>query len=257
MYGHAGFAALYLVSGLAGSLATSLRANAVSAGASGAIFGVFGAFGAFLFLHRNRLDKEQVSKQARGLMIFLVYNIWFGVTAKGIDLVAHFGGLVAGFGVGLALELGTHEDQSTSRRSILVALLGTALMFGVAMVAPQPTNSLISFAAVETPVLARWNQLVPQIQSSSIPDDKLAEIIEKELLPPWRAAHKEFEKEDRSSDRAEMLEYMTAREEGWDLMAKGLRAQDQDLVMQGRKRFSDADAVISRMNLRRTLSNRK
>src|SRR5688572_25374045 len=34
MYGRAGFVAIYLVSGLAASLATSLRANVVSAGAS-------------------------------------------------------------------------------------------------------------------------------------------------------------------------------------------------------------------------------
>src|SRR5690606_32862948 len=63
MYGHAGFAALYLVSGLAGSLASSIRGQAVSAGASGAVFGIFGAFGAYLFLHRDRLDREQVSRQ--------------------------------------------------------------------------------------------------------------------------------------------------------------------------------------------------
>ena len=44
-----------------------------------------------------------------------------------------------------------------------------------------------------------------------------------------------------------MLEYLAAREEGWELMAKGLRAQDSDLVQQGMKRFSDADSAIARI----------
>ena len=157
MYGRAGFVALYLVAGLAGSLATSLRSNVVSAGASGAIFGVFGAFGAFLLLHRDRLDKEEVTKQSRGLLIFLVYNLYIGITAQGIDVVAHLGGLGAGFLAGLALELGTHTGPSTIRRSLAVAVIGCALVFAATLIAPRPVNALADLAEVEGVVLERWN----------------------------------------------------------------------------------------------------
>ena len=249
MYGRAGFIALYLVSGLAASLATSLRANVVSAGASGAIFGVFGAFGAFLFLHRDRLDRAEVSKQSRGLLIFLAYNVWFGLTAKGIDLVAHLGGLAAGFIVGLALEAGTSEDQSTRRRSLIVAVLGVALVAGGAFLAPRPVNALAEFSTGEAPLLDRWNQLVGEAQAGTIDDDKLADAIEKELLPGWRKLEAAYQKDAGDEKiRPLLIDYLRARREGWETIAAGLRAHDQEKVAAGMKRFKDGDAAIERMS---------
>ena len=49
------FLAIYLLSGLLGSLASYAFSANLSAGASGAIFGLIGALGAFFFLHRERL----------------------------------------------------------------------------------------------------------------------------------------------------------------------------------------------------------
>lgn len=249
MYGHAGFLALYLVSGLAGSLASSVRGQAVSAGASGAVFGIFGAFAAFLLLHRDRLDREEVTKQARGLGIFLAYNIWFGVTAKGIDLLAHAGGLAAGFAVGLALEIGTDHKQSTVRRALLVGVLGVGLVFGLTLAAPTPTNAMMAFGPVESQVLDRWNALVKEAQAGTLEDDKLADVIENELLPAWRKAHADFERDGEGPLRADMLEYIEAREEGWEIIAKGLRAGDEAMAGRGMARFSEADAAIARMKL--------
>lgn len=254
MYGRAGFIALYLVSGLAASLATSLRANVVSAGASGAIFGVFGAFGAFLFLHRDRLDRAEVSKQSRGLLIFLAYNVWFGITAKGIDLVAHLGGLAAGFIVGIALEAGTGADQSTRRRSLIVAVLGVALVAGGAFLAPRPVNALAEFGAGEAPLLDRWNTLVGQAQAGTIDDAKLADAIEHELLPAWRKLESSYQKDAGDEEiRPILLDYLKARREGWETMVAGLRAHDQEKVTAGMARFKDGDAAITRMKLMENL----
>lgn len=247
MYGPAGFAALYLVSGLAGSLATSLRANAVSAGASGAIFGVFGAFGAFLFLHRDRLDRAEVSKQSRGLLVFLAYNILWGATAQGIDLVAHLGGLVAGFLVGIALEAGTSEDHSTRRRSLLVAVLGVALVAGGAYLAPKPGAAFSQISDTEQKVLDRWNQVVGEAKAGSISEAQMADVIEKELLPPWRKMHADYQKDGDGELRAQVLEYLQAREDGWEIMVRGLRAGDGDQVAKGMQRFAEGDAAIERM----------
>lgn len=247
MYGTAGFLALFLISGLVGSFATALRANVVSAGASGAIFGVFGAFGAFLFLHRDRLDKEQVKKQSRGLLIFLAYNIFFGMTAKGIDLVAHAGGLVAGFLVGIALEVGTDHGHSTTRRSLIVLVLGAALVFGGSLVVPRPNNPLAEFVTVETKLLGRWNEVVKQVDAETVDDAKLADIIETELLPPWRVARATYEKEAEGPLRSPMMEYLRAREEGWEIMRAGLREEDGDKVKAGMKRFAEGDAVLAKL----------
>ena len=249
MYGHAGFVALYLVSGLAGSLASGIRGQAVSAGASGAVFGIFGAFGAYLLLHRDRLDRETVSRQARGLMIFLAYNVWFGLAAKGIDLVAHAGGLAAGFVVGIALEIGTDEKHSTARRALLVAVLGIAIVVGASFAVPKPNNAMLTFAPIETKLLTRWNELVKEAQSGTLQDDKLADAIETELIPPWHKAHSDYERDAEGPLRADMLDYMQAREDGWAMIVKGLRAHDNEIAKQGMARFAEADAIVARMKL--------
>lgn len=248
MYGRAGFAALYLVSGLAASLASSLRATAVvSAGASGAIFGVFGAFGAFLFLHRGRLDRAEVSKQSRGLLIFLAYNIYFGLTAQGIDLIAHLGGLAAGFITGIALEVGTHEDPSTRRRSLLVVVLGVALVAGAATLVPKPHSELAELDDIESKVLHRWQEVAGQYDGGKVSDVQLADVIEKELLPPWRTLRHGYEVNIKGEPRRLVLEYAAAREEGWEGMARALRAGDQAGFQQALARFKQGDAAIERM----------
>lgn len=251
MYGHAGFAALYLVSGLAGSLATSLRANVVSAGASGAVFGVFGAFAAFLLLHRDRLDRELVTRQARGLAIFLAYNLWFGITQKGVDLTAHLGGLAAGFVAGLALELGTDEGTTTPRRALAVGVVGAALLFGASLAAPRPVNAFMALAPVEEQVLGRWRNVVEEVQAKKLAEDALADVIERELLPPWRVARATFERDGDGPLRADMLSYLQARQEGWEQMAAGLRAKDPEAIERGMTTFGTADAVIERIRSKR------
>ncbi|MDQ3369273.1 MAG: rhomboid family intramembrane serine protease [Myxococcota bacterium] len=244
MYGRAGFIALYVVAGLGGSFASALRGHAVSAGASGAVFGVFGAFGAFLYLHRDRLDKTVVAHQSRGLLVFIAYNVVFGITAQGIDLVAHLGGLAVGFLAGLALELGSTHDHSTVRRSLLVGVLGVGLVFGGAMLAPRPSNAIQELSEAESVVLERWNKTVGEIQAGTITDTAAADVIEQELLPKWRAARLAYEGEGSGKLHDVMVRYLQAREDGWQQMAKGLRAQDEAAVKQGMARFQEADAMV-------------
>jgi rhomboid protease GluP len=247
MYGPAGFATIYMVSGLAAALATSLRASAVSAGASGAIFGVFGAFGAYLLLHRGRLDRHQVTQQSRGLMIFLAYNIWFGFTAESIDMVAHIGGLIAGFIIGLALEAGTDEGHTSGRRSFLVAVVGLALVAGGAFLAPSPTNAFAQFGTSEQKVLDRWNGLITEAKAGKITDAALADVIDSELLPAWRDLGAAYAKDGEGKLHRLTLDYIRARQEGWEIVARGLRAGDEAEVNRGMTRFNQGDAIIEKM----------
>ncbi len=105
--GTARLAAIYFVSGLAGSLASVAwdlvsGSSVPSVGASGAIFGLLGALIAFLLRHRDRLRPE-----ARSLLVQLVFwaalNIVFGFTMPMIDNAAHLGGFAAGFAFGAAV----------------------------------------------------------------------------------------------------------------------------------------------------------
>ncbi|MCH8207061.1 MAG: rhomboid family intramembrane serine protease [Chloroflexi bacterium] len=103
LYGHSRFVAIYILAGLAGSVASYLLNDiTVGAGASGAIFGVMGAFAAFFVSGRHVLG-DAARQSLSGIAVLLAINLFFGFATPEIDNWAHLGGLTAGFAVGLAL----------------------------------------------------------------------------------------------------------------------------------------------------------
>ena len=102
LYGHFRFVAIYVLAGLAGSVASYLlNTITVGAGASGAIFGVMGAFAAFFVSSRHELG-EAGRQSLSGIAVLLAINLFFGFATPQIDNWAHLGGLAGGFAVGLA-----------------------------------------------------------------------------------------------------------------------------------------------------------
>lgn len=101
--GRLNYVVLYTFCGLAGSLASLWwHPLSVGAGASGAIFGLAGAAIAVFYLGHLPISKEAISGTMRSLLLFVGYNLFFGLT-PGIDNSAHIGGLVAGLAMGAAL----------------------------------------------------------------------------------------------------------------------------------------------------------
>lgn len=95
---------IYLGGGLAGSLCSYglevYRGEAVvSAGASGAVFGVLGALTALVLLNRGRLG----ALTGRRLLLMIVFSIYVGLRAEGVDNAAHIGGLLGGAALALLL----------------------------------------------------------------------------------------------------------------------------------------------------------
>jgi rhomboid protease GluP len=247
LFGRLGFATIYLISGLVGSLASALRpVGVVSVGASGAIFGVLGAHVAYYALHRERLD-QRIARDSIGLLVVVAYNLVLGFTTPGIDMRAHLGGLAAGFLCGLALELRLVPGARRLLRTAAVGAVGLAVVIAAALAAPAPVDeprAINAFAAVEGQVIARWGELVDQAQRQEITDDALAGAIERDILGPWRAARDEFARRDAGGARREaLLEYMRLREEGWATMARGLHAHDGAAMQRGMQRLQDAAAV--------------
>jgi len=86
---------IYFMSGLSGNLLTLLMPlNTVSAGASGALFGIFGAS---VIYSRKTFGQS--------IMGALIYSFFLLMITAGINvnILAHFGGLVAGLTIGYAL----------------------------------------------------------------------------------------------------------------------------------------------------------
>jgi rhomboid protease GluP len=106
MFRTAGFWLIYLVSAVAGSLASvyitayllvGVDSRALSVGASGAIFGLIGASLAYFFVTKNRV----LQREFAGI---IALNLVIGfVPGTNIDNWAHLGGLLAGIVCGFLL----------------------------------------------------------------------------------------------------------------------------------------------------------
>lgn len=118
LLGRVRFLALYLVSGLGGSVAVYLTTgiaaelfnrqmfgafNSATAGASGAVFGLFGAF--YVVLRRMRRDTS-------GITVLLVINLIFTLTVPGISVAGHLGGLVTGALAAVGLAYAPREHRT-------------------------------------------------------------------------------------------------------------------------------------------------
>jgi rhomboid protease GluP len=123
------FAAVYLVTGVAASVA-SLGWNpaGVSAGASGAIFGIAGALISALYLGKFSLPATVVSALLRSVLKFAGYNLVLGAMIGHVDNAAHVGGLVMGLLLGaLIARVAPKRDDAVRRVGILT--LGLALVY--------------------------------------------------------------------------------------------------------------------------------
>lgn len=98
------FIVIYLVSGVAGNVASAIFSANLSAGASGAIFGLLGAG---LLLEQTvgaRVRAMTGKRPAMGAYFSTIaLNLAFGFIVPFVDNSAHLGGLVAGYALGFAM----------------------------------------------------------------------------------------------------------------------------------------------------------
>ncbi len=110
------FLALYLLSGLGGSVAVYLFGgpHALTAGASGAIFGLFAAL--FVVLRR-------IGGNASSLIPVIVINLVLTFTIPGISIAAHIGGLITGAVVGAGLAYAPRRARNGVQLAVVVGCL--------------------------------------------------------------------------------------------------------------------------------------
>ena len=119
LLGRLRFLALYLLSGLGGSVAVYLfAAHTLTAGASGAVFGLFAAF--FILLRRMGRDTSMITG-------ILVINLLLTVLLPGISVAGHLGGLVTGALVALGLAYAPRRHRDAFQALALVAVAAALL----------------------------------------------------------------------------------------------------------------------------------
>lgn len=135
LYGRWTYAGIYLITGIAGGLASvGWNPGVLSVGASGAIFGLAGALIASFYLGEFSLPRVAISGTLRSLLVFAGFNLFFGGLFSGIDNACHIGGLVSGLILGALIAVLAPQSDNPLRRFTVVAavaLMVTLAAFGV------------------------------------------------------------------------------------------------------------------------------
>ncbi|RPH46523.1 MAG: rhomboid family intramembrane serine protease [Burkholderiales bacterium] len=144
-YGNTQLAVIYLVAGLAGSMASLFFAarTGVSVGASGAIFGVVGCLLAALSTKAGKLPAELAKSMRSSMLTFVALSLVLGFTAGFIDNAAHIGGLAGGYLMGLVMAEKFDADEFRRQglvRGVAAIAIAVLLLGGVwAMLVPRAT----------------------------------------------------------------------------------------------------------------------
>jgi rhomboid protease GluP len=270
--GRVPFVVLYLVCGLGGSAASlAWHPSTVSAGASGAIFGLYGALLGYLVRHRNSIPSESLASLRKGALTFIGFNLVYGLR-PGVDMAAHLGGLVTGFALGLfmiqprARSLsGSGEVAATGGEPMAASnwRVSAAVALGLALIAvpmialPKPDDFLAEYqrlATMEEKGIRLFNESLRRWQAKQITDEQYADILEQQILPPWRDERQAMEKlrvaREQTAKKQLLLEYLTDREQGWQLTIDGLRANAADRLRQGAQKETDAQNVAAKLRSR-------
>ncbi|MGO4881397.1 MAG: rhomboid family intramembrane serine protease [Bryobacteraceae bacterium] len=255
LLGNAGFVIVYLVSGLAGSLVSvAWHPYLVSAGASGAIFGLYGALLGFMAIRRDSIPTEVLSPLTRNALIFVGYNVVYGFMRTGTDVAAHMGGLAGGFICGLCLSVPLTLDPLPRRgaRNAALALGSMVLFVGAAAKLPRPIDfraDLKAFADVERKAVSAYNADLRLAHTQHLGDEKLADMIEKDVLPGWVAEHDKLARLKGLPDATQrvvsvLVEYMDERRQAWSLLVNALRQHDFNGVRQAMQKQHEAEQLV-------------
>lgn len=133
LYGRGSFLAIYVLSGLTGSVASLLwNPMGVSAGASGALFGIAGALIATLYAGKSPLPRHVIRPILWSLFFWAAFDLAYGFWKTGVDNAAHVGGFAAGLIIGYPIGhyLGTDAHARQSRERIFTYSLMALGIFG-------------------------------------------------------------------------------------------------------------------------------
>ena len=127
--------ALFLVSGLGGSLAVFLFTNPLepTVGASGAIFGLFGAY--FVLARRARADTS-------GIGVLIAINLFYSFVIPDISWQDHIGGLVTGIVLAAGFGLGRRGRGRGELVTDIAAVAGVCVVLGLLFLLPPGAVNL-------------------------------------------------------------------------------------------------------------------
>ncbi|NMA50358.1 MAG: rhomboid family intramembrane serine protease [Mollicutes bacterium] len=119
-FGKINYLTIYFFSALCGGLLSAVagKAGVVSVGASGAIFGLMGALVYFGLCYRLYLKNSLLNQ----ILPVIAFNLIIGFSIAGIDMWGHIGGLIGGFLMAMALNVGAISKKGDKINGIILSI---------------------------------------------------------------------------------------------------------------------------------------
>jgi rhomboid protease GluP len=265
LYGSVSYFLIYLVAGLAGSLASVTWQPAInSVGASGAIFGIFGALLAAQVHDRGSIPKNILRPLRYSSAIYIGLTLVSGLSNGGVDNAAHLGGIAAGFLIGLVLSrpvTGLRLSMGDFVRRLGLATATSVLLLGLGVsVAKHSSTRLTGEALYAATVhwfkpgvvsaLQRYRELAALARASRWDEKTYANRIEREVIPFWSEADARLAKLDLpiTSDSYESCQWWRSvthdRLHAYQLTVQALRQNDNKVALEAREELQRSDDRI-------------
>jgi rhomboid protease GluP len=247
LYGSGRFTLLYLLSAIAGSVASGWWDPARnSVGASGAIFGVFGALLVFFALRREDFPAQLWKQIGGSALIFCGYSLVVGAASPIIDNAAHVGGLLGGVVSGFILARPFSIEARAKPQPWRLVLAALAVLLPLLWLtrplldADEATRRgfalmLHDFEAADMQSRVRQAEIIGQRREGE-GSEMLARRFRDEVLVPWREVAKPvLEARDlpvKGSLEADLQpvirEYIRAKDRALSLTVLALQTGDPD-----------------------------
>src|SRR4029079_18113000 len=110
-----------------------------------------------------------------------------------------------------------------------------------------------SFFSVEHAAIGAFNDALGKNAAHEISDKQFGEIIDREILPPWRALQARWSGMGRvpraeQARIADIGRYLALRERSWALLSESLRAPDPAKEQESNRLQREADAMVRKLS---------
>jgi membrane associated rhomboid family serine protease len=256
--GSLGFLALYVVSGLFGSLASFyVNPGIVGLGASGAIFGLFGALVGLMFRYHVYVRRKDLIKYVALIMLlvidaFIEQSHQNSSTQSRVDVSAHGGGLVAGFVCGLLMSRPVAPDRRKFRAAV-IAGVGVAMVGALAFAHPRVVDVMEEIEALAKADEGAEHEIEAAFLRSErfeITQVEVADVIDREVIPKWVRASARFQgaMARAPSCHRELLrhvdEVVNLRLRMLGLISEAVRKNDHSILQVVMKQGKEAEALL-------------
>jgi len=182
----------------------------------------------------------------------LAINLVIGHAMPLIDNAAHIGGLVAGAVCGVLMSHPLDRTTKASRavHNVSTAAVGVLALLSASTFAPQAP---VDFAGIHGKVFDIYTPAAIRRDHGEITDDELADIVESDVLPPWRDMRQQLDETPLPSGRREQRaivrrDYVKAREEHWEALVAYLREPNAASITEFDRKSAAADALLRKLN---------